>query len=137
MTGSLTTKLLGPALGLALVAGFAVLAPHAHASCGDYVQIGSSAPSHAGMELAKRHAPTSSHDPDGNLPCSGPNCRRQPSHVPIPEVPTSSSGQPDQWAYTIANIPIPLADRTGIRQKAESLSFPLQPFRIERPPRFI
>jgi hypothetical protein len=138
--GFQATTLFRHAVGLALLAGLAWFAPRAQASCGDYVQMGPSAGSSAGLSAAQEHQlshlPNTPKSPLKNLPCSGPGCGRQPAHQPVPAAPTSTGSQVDQWALPVVQ---PLAPSAGTDRRGYDDGLPAgaaHPHRIERPPRF-
>ena len=139
MTGSLSTKLLRLTIELTVLAGMGLLAPRLQASCGDYVQVGQSAHAKAEISVGKFHPdsmlPISAEIPVNNRPCSGPHCGRQPSELPVPVAPASTSTQCDQWALPVAQLQNLSADNEFPCADAQPRAPAAHLFRIERPPR--
>jgi hypothetical protein len=139
MSGSLSTKLLRPILGLAIVAGMSLFASCLQASCGDYVQFGQSAHVNGEASVTKSYPdsmqPVHAGSPLSNRPCTGPHCGRQPTQMPLPAAPVSTTAPCDQWALPVAQLQNLSADNEFPCADAQPRAPAAHLFRIERPPR--
>lgn len=115
----------------AALLGAAIFTPSAHATCGDYIQIGNMASKHAASTPAM---PDSHSTPAPGQPCHGPFCSKQPA-APMEAPATRVTVQVEPWAFLTASRQPDSNRATQFLVDAEYRRPVENPSSIFRPPR--